>query len=104
MVIVQTNGKITIKRSNNLFINLSGRRSQPAFSLLEMDDMKAITVLASTVSPAFKATQRFSIAVSRNFSNAVADAEAGRLLGSPLTRNEHLLIFANSNQFYAIQL
>lgn len=52
--------------------------------------MKAITVLASIVRPAFNATQRFSIAVSRSFSNAVADAEAGRLLGSPLTRNEHL--------------
>ena len=52
-----------------------------------MEDIKAITVLASTVRPAFNATQRFSIAVSRSFSNAVAEAEAGRLLESPVTKN-----------------
>ena len=55
--------------------------------------MKAITVLASTVRPAFNATQRFSIAVSRSFSNAVADGEAGRLLESPVTRNISFLKF-----------
>lgn len=55
--------------------------------------MKAITVLASTVNPAFNATQRFSIAVSRSFSNAVADAEVGRLLGSPLTEKAFYVNF-----------
>lgn len=67
--------------------NLSGKRSCPAFSRLDIDDINAKTVFASTVKPALRATHKFSMAVSLSFSNAVTDAEAGRLLESPVTEN-----------------
>lgn len=71
---------------------LSGRRSCPAFSLPDMEDMKASTVLGSTVKPAFRATHRFSMAASLSLSKAVAVAETGLFAPSPVTENFALFV------------
>lgn len=58
-----------------------------------MEDMKANTVLGSTVKPAFRATHRFSIAASLSFSKAVAVAETGLFAPSPVTGKFVFVLF-----------